>query len=445
MRNQDIYIKINEDKLNPVNYKLFDNSIIVMKIADYIDICNTNISDIIISIKESLQIIKNKSFFRIICIDNLNCSMKIIFKDKSFKIVGVYIEDDHTKVNLGVKSYLDNRTKKFWEDYSIISKYVDSMYFEADKTCNLEYFLKIIDSCLSLGVKYVFFIYSNKNNIFDEDYFLRLSIIVDFLNITLNKNQKIFVVIGDHLVDIAKSGIYTDNAKDATASLGDDKKEEIEDDTVSSETLIKSINNIFKNTNIVPVLSMIFSPIDCLRLDSSEIFLDKMNILRDKGFITGSYINNVSDNLFKYLAFDVSCISSTLDNDIWLNYIFFIDTVSKITSTEIVLYNIPAGHSNNTLEISPYTKTIYHKHSNTPGDYSGTAPLFFFGGKEREERKVIIFPEHLSLCFDHNIKHILFGAKDTLGVSCVPWKYTIYRMNDKYYIISKIQEYTRAR
>ena len=43
MRNQDIYIKINEDKLNPVNYKLIDNSIIVMKIADYIDICNTNI------------------------------------------------------------------------------------------------------------------------------------------------------------------------------------------------------------------------------------------------------------------------------------------------------------------------------------------------------------------------------------------------------------------
>ena len=365
----DIFIKTMENMVISEKYNLFDDLFIVLNIAEYIDILNKNISNIVSSIDKGLKIIKTKLFFRISCLDNIDCSIKVVFKDNFVKNIGIYTgERSENNINLGVKNYIDEKTQKFWEEYSVNSKYVDSMYFEASKDSNLEYFSKIINCCLILGVKNIFFAYSNKDKIFDTDYLLKLSATVDFLNITLNKYQKIFIIIED--ISLYIPNLY--------------QEENIDIDTGQNllEVSLKNISDIFSETCIIPVFPIIFSPVACLLIDSPSIFPDRIVAIRNKGNSSGTYINSIINNLFKYLAFDVSCISLILNNDDWMNYIFFINIISKITSTEIILYNIPAGHSNSTLEISPYTKIIYNRHTDSRCDYSGTAPLFFFGGKE---------------------------------------------------------------
>jgi hypothetical protein len=169
---------------------------------------------------------------------------------------------------------------------------------------------------------------------------------------------------------------------------------------------------------------------------------------------TGIFYTLSKKQGISHIAFDASNTRS-FSNDDWLDTLLYIKKAretSKILYS--IIYNLPPGYTNDTLDISPYTKARFPLHTNTPTDYESTATLFFFGGTTefRETEKNVwgdsiyktidttIFPEHLCLARKHGVRYLLFGPADKNSTTNVPWKHSVYRVTDSLYTFSKINK-----
>ncbi len=137
------------------------------------------------------------------------------------------------------------------------------------------------------------------------------------------------------------------------------------------------------------------------------------------------------------------------NNDIWLNYLFYIAKINKALDCQALLYSIPIGLLN---------RNDIHNHTNTKCDYEDGSVFFFFGGKFTTTSSfykentwkdsklkingdVITVEPHLDLLPMNNIKYMLFGSKLNTGTTSVYSPFSVGKVMDKEFLINSIKKY----
>ncbi len=158
-----------------------------------------------------------------------------------------------------------------------------------------------------------------------------------------------------------------------------------------------------------------------------------------------------------YSSGDVKNNPWAFNNDHWKNYLLYIKTIGDILKIPCVLWQLPVGHLNSSLSISPYTKEKYTNLPNTTNSGEDSAVTFFFGdtftssnveywGSNKWndnltiQNNKITYKTKINNLKDYNIEMILFGQG--VGISTVYSKTPSSSIvGDNYFLISKIQEY----
>jgi len=67
------------------------------------------------------------------------------------------------------------------------------------------------------------------------------------------------------------------------------------------------------------------------------------------------------------------------NNDHWMNYLYYVQTMYETSGFPIVLWQLPVGHINNSTDISSYTGNTFAPLSNTTTKYEDSSTPFFLG------------------------------------------------------------------
>lgn len=140
----------------------------------------------------------------------------------------------------------------------------------------------------------------------------------------------------------------------------------------------------------------------------------------------------------------------------WSNYLEFCRALKTQTNLPVVLWQLPVGHINSSLEPNPYNNGgTFPDHTNTAQHYEDSAPAFFFGDKFEVtgarldwfsrydtttkvslEDSAVKWGSHIAASRDAGVRLILFGAgvgDSTDGVGNPP--------TDAFWWITKAQRY----
>jgi chitodextrinase len=155
--------------------------------------------------------------------------------------------------------------------------------------------------------------------------------------------------------------------------------------------------------------------------------------------------------------------------DLWNNYLLFVRTLKDTLSLPVVLWQVPAGHINGTLQRSPteYNASgTFPTLSNAVQQYEESASPYFFGdrftisgnrlayfsknvwsdSKVSVSGSTVTWGSHLPEAANAGVVAILMGAG--VGVSTrgipQPGSYPEEQPTDGYYWISRVQEYYRG-
>ncbi|TQV87070.1 Ig-like domain-containing protein [Aliikangiella coralliicola] len=145
------------------------------------------------------------------------------------------------------------------------------------------------------------------------------------------------------------------------------------------------------------------------------------------------------------------------NNDHWMNYLHFVNTMHETSAKPIVLWQLPVGHINGTHETSVYTGQRFQDLNNTPTKGEDSSTTFFFGDSftvgnsvrldyfaqnQAQDNQLnvagnkITWGSHIQEAKDAGVIVALFGAGvgiSTDGVGSPP--------TDDYFWIQKVQSY----
>ena len=178
---------------------------------------------------------------------------------------------------------------------------------------------------------------------------------------------------------------------------------------------------------------------DCGVLDYSPTYIAFDKYILDGGLIQGN-------------------LDSFFNNDLWLNYIYFIKVFGNNLGLRKMIFQIPTGYMNESLDVSGYTDKRFPVLENTLGRAEDGSIIFFLGGKYKNnsnyfkeniwnDKKIevvedlITVREHATLSKRHGIDYILFGAGCNKSTTGVFMKQSDGKNTDNYFTISKFMNY----
>ena len=145
------------------------------------------------------------------------------------------------------------------------------------------------------------------------------------------------------------------------------------------------------------------------------------------------------------------------NSDHWNNYLLIIETLSDVSEKEMILWQLPAGHINESLAPNPYDADgTFDVLPNTTRQYEDSAPTFFLGDSFRAtgtrfdhfssndsgdpklsvDGSTITWGSHMEEARDAGIRQILFGAGVGISTDSIGSEPT-----DDYWWITQVQEY----
>ncbi|EPX60208.1 cellulose 1,4-beta-cellobiosidase [Cystobacter fuscus DSM 2262] len=155
--------------------------------------------------------------------------------------------------------------------------------------------------------------------------------------------------------------------------------------------------------------------------------------------------------------------------DLWNNYLLFVRTLKETLSLPVVLWQVPAGHINGTLQSSP---TAYNASgtfpllSNAVQQYEESAAPYFFGDritlsgnrlawfsknlwgdpKVSVSGSTVTWGSHIPEAANAGVVAILMGAGVGVSTRAIPQpgSYPEDQPTEGYYWISRVQDYYRA-
>ncbi|TWT29280.1 cellulose binding domain-containing protein [Blastopirellula retiformator] len=172
------------------------------------------------------------------------------------------------------------------------------------------------------------------------------------------------------------------------------------------------------------------------------ISLDKYGL--DAGAEAGAAANPASSTWF-------------WNSDHWHNYLLVVKTLTTVTEKEMVLWQIPVGHINNSQAASPYDSDgQFDSLDNTFQHYEDSAPSFFFGDSFTASgnrlayfstndfgdsgltiaSNTITWGSHIEAARAAGVRQILFGAGVGASTDSIGSEPT-----DDYWWITKVQQY----
>ena len=145
------------------------------------------------------------------------------------------------------------------------------------------------------------------------------------------------------------------------------------------------------------------------------------------------------------------------NNDHWNNYLLIVQTLTETTDREMILWQIPVGHINDSLATNPYDENgVFDPLTNTTRQYEDSAPTFFLGdtftatgdrldyfsSNELGDDKLTVsgntvtWGSHIEEARAAGVRQILFGAGVGISTDSIGSEPT-----DDYWWITKVQEY----
>ncbi|WP_197997525.1 glycosyl hydrolase family 8 [Gimesia panareensis] len=145
------------------------------------------------------------------------------------------------------------------------------------------------------------------------------------------------------------------------------------------------------------------------------------------------------------------------NSDHWHNYLLIVQTLTQTTDREMVLWQLPVGHINDSLAENPYDENgVFDQLNNTTRQYEDSAPTFFLGdtftasgdrldyfstnalndSKLTVSGNTITWGSHMEEARAAGIRQILFGAGVGISTDSIGTDPT-----DDYWWITKVQEY----
>jgi len=104
------------------------------------------------------------------------------------------------------------------------------------------------------------------------------------------------------------------------------------------------------------------------------------------------------------------------NNDHWLNYYEFVDALHQESGKQVILWQIPVGHINESTTINQYTGTKFELLDNTSKHYEDSSSTFFFGDEvdfSNDDARFNYFSENKhgdpELIVNSANKHVTFG------------------------------------
>ncbi len=462
----------------------FREQIIIRDETHSIENIFTNVPELINITKTIKKTLTKK--FSIFVIRFTPCSknkgyIKITFSDssKEERMYGIYMKDAPlNRVELGcLENPLD---KKFWTSNTFISKYVDEFYFVMnEKTIDNAY--DYIRFCSEFGTN-ITFIYSvffdNDKGVegqnvpekiysseYMESYMAKFRNFIENVKKWSQPYQDIKIIFEPYLL----SKIYETGMIDHNTRLFRYYSKEW-----NIRTFIAYINNVASKTSNISIAHVFNIEVvadACITKPYNDLEDMKRNIQEQTQkslkfykpfFTTGS----------NFVAFDKYYMDGgyTKDkkwlwnNDQWMNYLFFVITFTKglreytLRDIQAVMYNIPTGHMNNSIEISPFTNKVYENHTNKMCDSEDNSSLFLLGGgfipsspkfysnlwgddKFSMDEDVVNIKPHSSLCKEYFIKSVLFGPSSSYSTSHLKLPHTGGKITDHDYTLSKLNEF----
>jgi len=413
--------------------------------------------------------------------------IKIMYKEETQedRMYGIYIGDlPLERVEIGSLEYtLD---KNFWMDNLFCTKYVDELYFNVNKNTTDKEIQDFIKFSSQFGVNMTFVyqkFYENKGNtdknheevlkklksfVFMDKYVLKFKTFIKNLSVYSRKYQNIKILYEPYFL----SGFY--NIADTPDKILTNYRDPL---TYKQCNLIQFVNHIHSicdihdNLNIVLVFNaenVMKTVILCKYRDRGLL----INKLYEESRAVSNFYSNFINEDTKYIAFDKYFIDGgnlktnrwLWNNDEWMNYLFFIKSVIFNIDKEhqnyisAVLYDIPVGHMNNSLEKSMYTNKVFEDHTNNMCDGEDSSTVFLFGGSFTPDLGKfynniwddwrlcindgdISVKEHLSLCKEFNINTVLLGAGSCRSTSHLPLPETGNKTTDHYFTFTKLHNF----
>lgn len=157
---------------------------------------------------------------------------------------------------------------------------------------------------------------------------------------------------------------------------------------------------------------------------------------------------------------DPSVSTWFFNNDHWMNYLYYVNTMHQTSGYPIILWQLPVGHINSTKTLSAYTGQPFADFPNTSAKYEDSSSDFFLGDtfdpntavrrayfqqnqyndpKLQVNGNEITWGSHMQETKDAGVISVLFGAgvgASTDGIGAPP--------TDDYYWIQRVQSYYEA-
>lgn len=145
------------------------------------------------------------------------------------------------------------------------------------------------------------------------------------------------------------------------------------------------------------------------------------------------------------------------NSDHWNNYLLIVQTLTQTTDREMVLWQLPVGHINDSLAENPYDANgVFDPLTNTTRQYEDSAPTFFLGdtftasgdrldyfstnalndSKLTVSGNTVTWGSHMEEAQAAGVRQILFGAGVGISTDSIGTEPT-----DDYWWITKVQEY----
>ncbi len=145
------------------------------------------------------------------------------------------------------------------------------------------------------------------------------------------------------------------------------------------------------------------------------------------------------------------------NSDHWHNYLLVVKTLSQTTGRDMILWQIPVGHINDSLAVNPYDASgTFGQLENTTRKYEDSAPTFFLGdsfaatdnrfdyfatnefGDEKltVSGSTITWGSHMEEAHAAGVRQILFGAGVGISTDSIGSE-----PSDDYWWITQVQQY----
>jgi len=155
------------------------------------------------------------------------------------------------------------------------------------------------------------------------------------------------------------------------------------------------------------------------------------------------------------------------NNDHWMNYLLYVNTLSQVSGKNIVLWQLPVGHINKSTAISVRTKKRFPDLADTTNKYEDSSTTFFLGDKFdasgsgatrlnyfsqnqaldptlQVSGNLVTWGRHLEILPQYGVISAMFGAGigiSTRGISPTKMEPPFLPPDDEYLWIQKVQNY----